>query len=141
MTKTADKLAALEAEVAAQRARVEELERKAKPPAPFVPIPYERFDPTARMSMPPSALAEMVNAVPDHVVRGVIRDNRAPTGPSSAGAIPSSQQISNVRTGGGTGWAHEVPLGNPPGTRMVDAICVADDVRQKAELKRKMGGG
>ena len=65
MPTTADKLAALEAELAAQRARVEELERKAKPPAPFDPGPYQRYDPTAGMSMPQSAIDAMVAAEPE----------------------------------------------------------------------------
>ena len=130
-----DKIASLKAELKAELEAEAEARAKAKP---FVPIPHERFDRTAGMSMPPSALEAMVNAVPDHVVRGVVHDNRAPTGPSSAGIVPSSQSLSNVRgvVGGGSGWAHEIPLSNPPGTRMVDAIAIADDVRQRAERKR-----
>jgi hypothetical protein len=126
-------------ELAALKARVAQLEAKAKPAEPFKPDPnWQRYDPTARMSMPRSALQEMVNAVPDHMMRDIVHDNQAPTGPSSAGAIPSSQQVSNVRAGGGTGWAREVPLSNPPGTHLVDALCIADDVRQRAELARKL---
>ena len=61
------------------------------------------------------ARQEMARAVPDRMVREIaLRDARAPTGPSSQGAIPSSQQVSNVRgtnvAGSGTGWAHSVPL-------------------------------
>jgi len=69
-----------------------------------------------------------------------LRDNRAPTGPSSQGVIPSSQQVSNVRgnnPSGGAGWVEPRPLTNPPGTNWVDAIAIADDVRQRAELARK----
>jgi len=101
-------------ELAELKARVAELEAKAKPPEPakpFVPEPYQRYDPTAGMSMPPSALRAMVAAVPD--MREVaLRDARAPTGPSSQGAIPSAQQVSNVRgvPGLGTGWQHEIPF-------------------------------
>jgi hypothetical protein len=131
-----DKIASLEARIAASEARVAELEAKGKPPAPFDPGPYQRFDRTAGMSMAPSAVEAMVNAE-NGIMRGVLRDARAPTGPSSAGIVPSSQSLSNVRaTGGGSGWAREVPLSNPPGTRMVDAIAIADDVRQRAEKKR-----
>jgi hypothetical protein len=79
MTKKDDELAKL-------KARVEELERAAAPPKPFVPEPYQRYDPTAGMCMPPSALAAMVAAVPDRVMRDIVRDNRnAPTGPTGRG--------------------------------------------------------
>jgi len=116
-------------------------EQKAKEaPKPFVPEPHQRHDPTAGMSMPRSAMAEMARAVPDRVVHDIaMRDARAPTGPSSAGAIPSSQQVSNVRgAGGGGGWAREIPLSPPPGIHLVDAQLIADDVRQRAELARKL---
>ena len=108
MTKKDDELAAL-------RKRIEELEAKTKPPEPekpFVPQPYQRYDPTAGMCMPPSALRAMVAAEPRNFMRDVVRDNRAPSTPT--GAIPRSQQASsgggpaNV-PGSGTGWAREVP--------------------------------
>jgi hypothetical protein len=52
----ADDIKKPEDEIAALKARVEELERANKPPKPFVPEPYQRYDPTAGMSMPRSAL-------------------------------------------------------------------------------------
>ena len=128
-------------ELAELKARVAELERANKPPEPakpFVPEPYQRYDPTAGMSMPPSALREMVNAVPDSMVRGIVRDNQAPKTPSIAG-VPSSQQLTGIRPGGGpvntTGWRETAPLSNPPGTNWVDAIAIADDVRQRKGKK------
>ena len=82
MTKQSDELAAL-------KKKVEELEAKLSPPKPFVPQPYERYDPTAGMCMPPSALRAMVAAEPRGFMRDVVRDNRgAPTGPT--GMIPRS---------------------------------------------------
>jgi hypothetical protein len=75
MSKQTDELAAL-------KARVEELERAAKPPEPFKPEPYQRYDPTAGMCMPPSALAAMVAAVPDRLIKEIVRDNQAPRGPT-----------------------------------------------------------
>ena len=95
-------------ELAKLKREVEELKTKLSAPKsePFVPEPYQRFDPTAGMSMPPSALAAMVADVPDHMVRDIaMRDGCAPTGPSAQGAIPSSQTITGVRPGGGSGWA------------------------------------
>ena len=130
-------------ELAKLKARVAELERAAKPappPKPFVDQPWTPYDPTAGMSMPRGALREMANAVPDDVVRNIaMRDNRAPTGPSSGGAIPSSQQVSNVRgAGGGSGWAREIPLGPSMHQRYVDAQLDAQDAKDRAELARKL---
>ena len=97
----------LKKELAEQKAKVEALERANKPKEPFKPQPYEPIDWTARMSMPPSALRAMVEAVPDRVIRDIaMRDARAPQGPSSQGAIPSSQQVSNVHPGGVPWWRH-----------------------------------
>ena len=60
----------------------------------------------------------------DRLVKEIaLRDARAPTGPSSQGAIPSSQQVSNVHTGGGgsgTGWVDPRPLGPQPGIDLID---------------------
>jgi hypothetical protein len=86
----------------------------------------------------PDWVEDMARAVPTDMVREIaLRDNRAPVGPSSQGIVPSSQQVSNVRgAGNGTGWARKIPLSNPPGTHLVDALCIADDVRQRAERKR-----
>ena len=116
-------------DIAALKARVAELERANKPPS-RTPEPWQRFDPTANMSMPQSTMLEMADVVPTDMMREIVRDNQAPKGPSSQGAIPSSQHISNVR---GTGWAREIPISNPPGTPYVDALCIADDVRQRAK--------
>ena len=132
MSKQTDELAALKREV-------EELKAKLSPPKPFVPQPHQQYDPTAGMCMPPSALAAMVAAVPDHMLREIaMRDNRAPTG--RPGMIPTNQQSSggggsaNV-LGSGTGWAHETPIDPPPGIHWVDAQLIADDVKQRGKDK------
>jgi hypothetical protein len=131
MTKQTDEIAAL-------KARVAELERAAKPPEPFKPEPYQRYDPTAGMCMPPSALAAMVAAVPDQMLREIaMRDNRAPTG--RPGMIPNSQQSTGGGAanapGGGTGWVDPAPLRPPPGIHWVDAQLIADDVKQRGKDK------
>jgi hypothetical protein len=128
MTKQKDELAKL-------KARVEELERAAKPPEPFKPQPYQRYDPTAGMSMPPSALRAMAQDPCNQVMRGVIQDRHAPTG--RPGMIPSGQQSSGGSAnvpGSGTGWAHETPIGPPPGVAQADRLMDEADRRDRAEL-------
>jgi hypothetical protein len=114
----------------------EELKAKLSPPKPFVPEPYQRYDPTAGMCMPPSALAAMVNAEPRGFMAGVVHDNRAPTGPT--GAIPRSTGGGGpAASGSGTGWAHETPIGPPPGINYVDAQLDAQDAKDRAELIKR----
>jgi hypothetical protein len=127
-----------EDELAALKARVEELERKNEPPKPFVPEPYQKYDPTAGMSMPPSAMRAMIAVEPKGFMRGVVHDNRAPTTPST---IPTSQQQpSNVRAplpSQTPGWVTAPPLSNPPGTgpgSQADRIVDEFDRRDRAEL-------
>src|SRR5262249_13372855 len=122
-------------EMAALLARVAELERAAKPPEPFKPEPYQRYDPTANMCMPRSALQAMVAAEPRGFMSGVVHDNRAPTG--RPGMIPSASSQgggpANV-PGSGTGWAREIPLGPPAGIRYVDQQLDAQDAKDRREL-------
>jgi hypothetical protein len=138
-------------ELAALKKKVEELERKVSPPkSTFVPMTdaehrdwaYQMQERRMSMATPPSVIRDFA-VLDDRLVKEIaLRDARAPTGPSSQGAIPSSQQLSNVHTGGsglGRGWVDPRPLSNPPGTNWVDAQCIADEVRQRAELRRKLG--
>jgi hypothetical protein len=69
-------------ELAALKARVEELERKNEPPKPFVPAPYQQYDPTANFTLPPSVVREMAAAVPDRLVKDIVRDNQGPLSPT-----------------------------------------------------------
>jgi hypothetical protein len=128
----AQRIAKLERELAALKAAQ-------APPKPFKPEPWQQFDPTTNMSMPRSTLMEMAAAIPDHMIKGIVRDNQAPQGPS-AGGIPSSQQITSVHpgggarlpAGGGTGWAREVPFGPSMHQRYVDAQLDAQDAKDRA---------
>jgi hypothetical protein len=127
-----------EDELAALKARVEELEAKAKPPKPFTPAPYQQYDPTANFTLPPSVVREMAAAVPHNFMQDVVRDNRAPQG--RPGAIPDAQQPSNVRAplpSSTPGWVTAPPLSNPPGTgpgSPADRIVDEFDRRDRAEL-------
>jgi hypothetical protein len=83
---------------------------------------------------PPSVVRDFAVLDNNLVKEVAMRDARAPAGPSSAGAIPSSQQISNVRgAGGGSGWAREVPLSNPPGVAQADRLMDAQDAKDRHE--------
>jgi hypothetical protein len=135
-------------ELAALKKKVEELEAKVSPPkSTFVPkTDAEWIDEMhrmreGRMSMAtPPSVARYFADQDDRMVKEIaLRDARAPTGPSSQGVIPSSQSMSNVRTGGSSstpGWVDPTPLRNPDGTNWVDAIAIADDVRQRKERGR-----
>jgi hypothetical protein len=129
-------------ELRGMMARIAELEtrleaqgaKQPEPPKPFVPDDWQPPNPLERIGMPLSALREMAQAVPTNMLRGIVRDNQAPQGPSSAGAIPSSQQVTNVR---GSGWSREIPLGPPPGIHYVDQQCVVDAGKDKVERIRQ----
>jgi hypothetical protein len=88
-----------------------------------------------RAGMPDWAL-DMARATPTSMLQEIaLRDNRAPTGPSSAGIIPSSQQMSNVRGAGrGSGWSEPTPLSNPPGVNWADRLMDHQDAKDRAEL-------
>jgi hypothetical protein len=141
-------------DIAALRKRIEELEAKAKPPEKSTYVPMSDAEwrdqqhqiRERRMSMatPPSALQDMAAAEPKGFMSGVLHDNRAPTGPSSQGVIPSTQQVSNVHPGGGSatpGWVAPTPLSNPPGVALADRLMDEQDRRDRAELARKLGKG
>ena len=62
--------------------------------------------------------------------------NATTSGPSSAGAIPSAQQVSNVR---GTGWATPFPIRPPDGVNHADRLMDEQDRRDRAELAQRLG--
>jgi hypothetical protein len=118
-----DKIAALEA-------RIEELERKAKPPeqpnfntlGPRGPTTSELA--MSRMGMSPQAMRAMVDAVPDSAVAGILRDGRA---------IQNLAPLaSDVRPRpAATGW--EAPLSPPPGISLIDRQLDVQDAKDRAE--------
>jgi hypothetical protein len=135
------------AELEALKARIEQLELQAKPaePVDWQKRIAEHNDQIhqmreARMSLatPPSVIRDFA-VLDDNLVKEIaLRDARAPTGPSSQGAIPSSQQMSNVRggnvAGSGTGWQAPIPLSPPPGVAQADQLMDEQDRRDRAEL-------
>ena len=83
-------------------------------------------------------LAAMEAACPGDTARAIaMRDNRAPTTPTSA--IPGGQQIGRVSSSPGlpgsntSGWAREIPLSPPNGIGYVDRLLEVDSARQRGE--------
>ena len=123
-------------ELAELKARIDELERAAKPPEPYIDDWVPPPPAIDRVSMHPSTMMEFARAVPDSVIRDIVQDNRAPQGPSSAGA---SGQITKVSTspgipGSGTGWVNSSPLTPPAGLRWVDQQLDAQDRKDRETL-------
>jgi hypothetical protein len=137
-----DEIAALRAEVDALKAAqpkpepsAEERERATRE---WIDKMHQMREGRMSLATPPSVVRDFA-VLDDALVKGIaLRDARAPVGPSSQGAIPSSQQVSNVHPGGvpggGTGWAREIPLGPSPHQRYVDTQLDAADARDRAEL-------
>jgi hypothetical protein len=142
-------------DIAAQRAQlkaelVEELKRELAPkPQPsredqerataeWIDKMHQMREGRMSLATPPSVVRDLA-VLDDRLVKEIaLRDARAPTSPS--GMVPSTPQSSGVRgAGDGTGYVDPRPLTNPPGTNWVDAIAIADEARQRAELKRKLG--
>ena len=124
--------------------RVAELEKAAKPPEPFVPMPMPRRDLTEGASMPPSAMKAMVDALPSSFFSDLRADARKPnpvTGGPNPGPQPQAQR--------GSGWVEPRPLESPPGVALADRLVDAQDARDRAELierelklaKARMGKG
>jgi hypothetical protein len=95
----------------------------------------------ARANIDPETLKDMERACPTSTMRDIaMRDARAPQGPSSAGIIPTSQQVSRVSSNAGlvgsntSGWREAKPLGPQPGIDHVDRLVDAQDRRDRLEL-------
>jgi hypothetical protein len=126
--------------------QVAELKAKLDPPkSTFVPMSdaewrdqmHQIQERRMSMAMPPSAVRYFADGVTAADCADIRQQSHRPTSPS--GTIPCSQQAAG---GGGPppspapGWSEPRPLTNPPGTNWVDAIAIADDVRQRSKDKR-----
>jgi hypothetical protein len=140
------KMDTFEARLAASEARVAELEAKLaearKPPAPtFKPEPHERFDPTARATMPPSALRDLVAAVPDRLMADLRSDALKPN-PVTQSVAQLSQDRGSPDRGGvqirGSGWREPNPLSPPPGVAICDQLVDQQDRVDRVDLERRL---
>src|SRR6516162_8441298 len=98
MSEIEQKLAALQKKIAAQEEEIARL--RGEPHKSVSEQPWQPIDHTAKMSMPPSAVWEMVKAVPDSVMRDIVGDARR----ASQAATRTPPQ--NVERG--SGWLNEV---------------------------------
>jgi hypothetical protein len=139
-----DKDEEFEARLAASEKRVAELEAKlaGEPPAPtFKRAPQAPFDPTARATMPPSALRDLVAAVPDKLMADLRSDATKPN--PVTGATPAQLTRGDggqVEIRRGTGWQEPNPLRQPAGVELCDRLLDMADAIDKADLARRLGG-
>lgn len=128
------RIAALEDELKAAKEEKAAKERAAKPFK--LEKPWPRFDPTAAMGMPASAVKAMVEVVPDF--RGVAVEQRASV--REPGMLPPKESAGEP-VERGSGWREPAPLEPPPGLKWVDQQIDVADALDRQELKRRLGGG
>jgi len=124
-------MANLEAELAALKARVAELEARGRPAAPFKAEPAPQRDLTERASMPPSALREMATAVPSVVIREIANGDRVPAQLAPLArdyATPSVAQ---------RGWRSPAAL-DVPGIALADRMMDVADRADRVELAQRL---
>jgi hypothetical protein len=114
--------------------RVAELERqiaelKREWPTASPTVAFERIDPSARLSMPPSAIRAMVDACPDSLMRAIVEEDRSR--PSSFSLIEDDRPPPlNV--------AVERELKPPAGVAACDRMMDVADALDRRELERKL---
>jgi hypothetical protein len=122
--------------------RIADLEReiaelKAKQPKeekPFVGKPWKKIDYTAQMTMPPSAVRAMCDAVPDDVLRAVVGDHRRGVS-QPGGLIKDEGEKPKVK---GSGWVDAAPLGPDPSVKHIDRIASHFDQLDRLETAAKI---
>jgi len=134
-------------ELAALKKKIEELEAKVSPPkSDFVPMTdAEHRDWVHQMNerrmnqasnFHPDDLRAMEAACPTSAVKDIVAHGTV----QSPGYGRRGQSTAPANVSATPGWQEPRPLGPPPGIQHVDAQMIADEVRQRAELKRKLGG-
>jgi hypothetical protein len=126
---------ALRAELELQKAELKKLRDQVNPP-PRPPYVHQPPDYTAGMSMGPSAMKAMIDALPASFYADLRADARKPNPVTQASSSPLSTTPSTQPqpTQRGTGWREEAPLGPPPGIKYVDELVDQQDKIDRAEL-------
>lgn len=117
------------------RTELEELKKRvaqleADNPQPLKPSTQPKYDPTAFMTMPQSAL-DALTAVGTDLVRSIVADNRHSV------ALPTAKAGPSVR---GTGWADQKRLAPPPGIAIMDQMMDAEDALDRVDRIKRRGG-
>jgi hypothetical protein len=131
----AKRIASLEAELAQLKAEVKPMEDVPKPTKP-----WPRYDPTEQMRMPPNAVKAMTAVVPEMRDRSKLPDTRRASYPEPGGFGPPKTGSEPVKPRG-SGWVEPRPLEPPSGVKICDQMMDVQDAIDKAELKRRLGGG
>jgi hypothetical protein len=88
--------------------------------------------------MPPSAVKAMTDAIPDQMMADIVREQRRGLSAPSSIAGPGEPRPAPVR---GSGWDKARPLEGPSGLRYVDQQIDTQDMIDKRDLARRLGGG
>lgn len=114
--------------------RIARLEAKIAPPQPMPSAQPRQYDPTEGMSMPASAMREMIAAEPRGFMANVVREQR--TSPTS---LPRSPTVSVIGAApakiGKGGWVEAKPVDDwrPPGQAAMDRMMDQEDAKWRAD--------
>jgi hypothetical protein len=115
-------------ELAALRKQVEQLSLRVNGGGK-ISAPVNAYDPTAKMTLPPSAVQAMCDAIDPQTLRAIVGDSRR-LSPVAARPVPSQNR-------NGTGWIEPRPLSTPPGTALIDRLCDAADNTDRRAAERR----
>src|SRR5262245_25797071 len=132
-------------ELSKLKKEIAELKDRIDPP-PKPQSNYAPYDYTQGMSMPASALQEMLKAVPDRLVSELRGDASKPNPMTVSGGVTKPTATEPPKVIGKKGWIDERPLEPPPGIELMDRMMDAQDAQDRAELalriaKARMGEG
>jgi hypothetical protein len=93
---------------------------------------YKQLRALELAGMQSSVVMEMARAVPDSLMRDIVKDFwKGVARPSSMAAQQPVQK--------GTGWVTPAPLRSPPGVELIDRMMATDDKRWRAERAKEFG--
>jgi hypothetical protein len=118
----------LEREIAVLKAKLDTLTQTNPSPTK----PFAKFDPTANMRMPQSAIDAMSSAVGDNLMRDIVNDHRRGVSPPYS-MIASDHSYQAKPQIGERGWVDAQPLSTQPGIGIIDQMCQAQDARDRAK--------
>ena len=126
-----------ESELSKLKKQVAELKDQLNPP-PRQPSNHPRFDPTEGMSMPASAMRDLINAVPDALMRDLRGDARKPNPTTLSGGITKPTASESPKAIGKKGWIDERPLEPPPGIEHCDRMMDEQDRIDRTDLALRL---